>query len=92
MSGEVDSGAHGVIVLLRVAVVVAFVGAVIGMLGDSAGHHVAAGVAIGVLVAVPLLRVALLGAHWAHLGDRRYAAAAATLVAVAGCGALLALV
>lgn len=92
MSDVVDPGARGVSALLRVGVVVAFVGAVIGMLGDSAVHQGAAGVAIGVVVAVPLLRVLLLAGHWARLGDRRFAVTALALVAVAGCGALLALI
>lgn len=92
MSDVIDPGARGVGALLRAGVVVAFVGAVIGMLGDSAVHHGAAGIAIGVIIAVPLMRVLLLAGHWARLGDRRFAATAGVLVAVAACGALLALI
>ncbi|MFZ9482245.1 MAG: hypothetical protein ACO3AV_05060 [Ilumatobacteraceae bacterium] len=91
MSGVVDPGARGVRVVLRVAVAVAFVCAVVGMLGDASFHHAAAGVAIAVIIAAPLVRVLLLAGHWARLGDERYAGAAIVLVAVAGCGALLAL-
>jgi hypothetical protein len=91
MSAVIDPGARGVSNVLRVAVAVAFVCSVVGMLGDAAFHHAAAGVAIAVIIAAPLVRVLLLAGHWARLGDRRYSAAAVVLVTVAGSGALLAL-
>jgi|GEM_PF-3781760 len=92
MSGPIDRGAPGVGLLLRVGVVAAFVSAVVGMVGDSTVNHVAAACAVGVVIAVPLLRVVMLAGHWARVGDRRYAATAAALVAVAVCGALIALI
>ena len=82
MSPVVDPGPDGVRALLRVSVVLAFVAAVVGMVGESSVSRSAAGVAVAVLVVTPLVRVLVLGRHWATLGDRRFALLAFTLLAV----------
>ena len=48
--------------------------------------------AVAVVVAVPLLRVAWLAVRWYGRGDRRYAAVAASLLVVVGTGSVIALV
>lgn len=49
------------------------------------------GVAIGVLVAIPLARVAWLAVRWWAIRDRRYALAAAVLVVLVSVGPIVAL-
>ena len=57
-----------------------------GDLGRSIGN-----VIVGVLIAVPLLRVAYTAVAWRREGDRRFAGIAVALLAVAATGALLSL-
>lgn len=92
MSESIDPGSPAIPVVLRLALALAATGGVVGMLGDSSVHHVAAGVALAVLIATPLLRVLLLAGHWARLGDRRSAITALGVAAVAGVGAVLAMI
>lgn len=87
----VDAPPRLVGLLLRVAVPVAFAAAVAGTFTSGRISRTFGGVAVGVVVAAPLLRVAVLGAHWARRSDVRFAVAAAGLLVVAGSGALLAL-
>lgn len=69
----------------------AFVLATLGsFLGGSVGR-IAAGLSVAVIVAAPLLRVLVVGAHWWRIGDRRFATVAAALLAVVGSGAMIAL-
>lgn len=49
------------------------------------------GVAIGVLVAIPLVRVAWLAVRWWAIRDRRYALAAVVLLVLVAIGPLVAL-
>lgn len=77
--------------LLRVSVVVAMAAAAIGTVTQGRLSTVAGGVAVGVIIAAPLLRVSVLGVHWLRRRDVRFALAAFGLVVVAGGGALLAL-
>ena len=46
--------------------------------------------AVGVVVAVPLMRVAWLAVRWYRRGDRRYAAVAAGVLLIVGAGSVLA--
>jgi hypothetical protein len=61
------------------------------LLPDPAGT-VASALAVAVVVAAPLFRVAWLAARWYRRGDRRYAAVAVGLLLIVGCGCVLALV
>jgi hypothetical protein len=73
--------------LLRAAGLVAFVLAAAGaVLGGAAGEALGLG-AVGVVVGMPLLRVAMLGVGWAREGDTRFAAAAGVLLVVIAIGA-----
>lgn len=76
--------------LLAVATVVAFVAGLLGTVlsGDVANWF--GGVAVAVIIAAPLLRVAILGVCWARNGDRRYAAVAGALLLLTAVGAGLA--
>ena len=49
------------------------------------------GLSVAVIVAVPLLRVLAVGAHWWRIGDRRFAAVCIALLAVVGLGAIIAM-
>jgi hypothetical protein len=75
---------------LRAALGVALVAALAGMAGDGPAHRAAAAIAIGLVVVVPLVRVAALTVGWARLGDRRFMLAGVALLAVIGAGAALA--
>lgn len=46
-------------------------------------------VAVGLLIAVPMVRVLWLGARWFRRDDTRYAVAAVTLAATVAAGAVL---
>lgn len=92
MSGPVlDTMPRALTPLLRVGVVVAAIAAVLGTVTHGPVSEAAGGVAVGAIVAVPLMRVAVLGVHWCRQRDVRYAVAAFGLVLVAVAGAGLAL-
>jgi hypothetical protein len=71
---------------------VALVAAVAGLVLPHPVGTAASGVAVGVVVAAPLIRVAWLAIRWFIRGDRRYAAVAASLLLVVATGSVLALV
>ena len=86
-----DEVPRGVAAMVRVATVLALATAVAGTVTKGQVSSVFGGVAVGLIIAAPLLRVAILGARWTHLHDRRFAVAAFVLLAVTGAGAVLAL-
>ncbi|HYT38671.1 MAG TPA: hypothetical protein VEN99_04130 [Acidimicrobiia bacterium] len=77
---------------LRLFTGLAFVAALAGLLLPDPVGQAASAVAVAVVVAVPLLRVAWLAVRWYGRGDRRYAAVAASLLVVVGTGSVIALV
>ena len=90
MSG-LDTPIRGLGWGLLLATGVAFVLAIVGsFVGGSVGTTTA-GLSVAVIVAVPLLRVLVVGAHWWRIGDRRFAAVSLALLAVVGSGAIIAL-
>lgn len=90
-SPQIDSVPAAVPLLIRAATVLALVAAVVGVLAPGRIGSIGGGVAVGAIVAAPLLRVALLGGRWARLSDTRFAAAAFGLLLVTATGAALAL-
>jgi len=78
--------------MLRFLIKAAFVAALAGVVLPRPLGTVASGVAVGIVVAAPLLRVAWLAIRWYLRGDRRYAAVAASLLVVVGSGSVIALV
>lgn len=100
MTGDrpvVDRGPGGLMPALRVAAVVTLCAAVVGLVVPPPLATWAAAVAVGVVVAAPLCRVALLTVHWARSArsdrrDLRFVGAGVALLGIAGVGALLALV
>lgn len=74
---------------LRIATFVTLIAALIGSAGGAVGK-VAGTVAIVVVVATPVARVLFLSVQWLRSGDRRFAFAAAVLLAVLVGGAMLA--
>lgn len=88
---RLDTPIRALAPLMLGATVAAFVLAIVGaLLGDGVGN-VAAGGAVGVIVAVPLIRVVILGIHWLRIGDKKFALIAAALLTIVGFGAILAL-
>jgi hypothetical protein len=75
----------GVIVL-----VAAVLGAVGVLLGDGVGDAIA-GVAVGAVIALPLLRVLWLVATWQRQRDRRFVVLGVVLLALVAVGFVLAL-
>jgi hypothetical protein len=71
---------------------VAFVAALAGVVLPHPLGTAASAMAVGVVVAAPLLRVAWLAIRWSIKGDRRYAAVAASLLFLVGTGSVLAVV
>lgn len=88
---KIDSPIRGLSSTMSAATVLAFTLALLGAFLRGTGGSIAAVAAIGVVVAVPLLRLVVLGAHWWRIGDRRFAAAAIAVLAIVGSGALLAM-
>ena len=70
----------------------AFVAALAGLLLPDPVGNAASALAVAVVVAAPLIRVAWLAVRWYLRGDRRYAAVAASLLLVVGSGSVVALV
>jgi hypothetical protein len=77
---------------LQVVSRVAFGAALVGVFLPDPVGAVASAVAVAIVVAVPLVRVAWLAIRWYRRGDRRYAAVAAGLLLIVGTGSVLALV
>lgn len=74
---------------LRAAGLVAFVLAVAGAtVGGAVGEALGLG-AVAVVVAMPLVRVAVLGVGWVRQGDLRFALVAGGLLVVVATGAAL---
>jgi hypothetical protein len=85
---RVDPPARGLTVGLEVAAGVALLLAALGMaLPDTPALS---GAAIAVIIAIPLVRVALLGLRWYRDGDHRFACVAGGLLVIITIGALLA--
>ena len=82
----------GMIAVLGLLTRVAFVAALAGIVLPGRAGTAASAVAVGVVVAAPLMRVAWLAIRWYRRGDRRYAAVAVSLLAVVGSGSVIALV
>ena len=80
------------IAMLRFLTKLAFVAALAGVVLPAPVGTLASGVAVAVVIAAPLLRVAWLAIRWYLRGDRRYAAVAASLLMVVGSGSLVAIV
>lgn len=76
---------------LRWATAGAFALAVAGAVLPGAVGDAAAGAMIGLLMAVPLLRLAFFVARWWQIGDRRFAVVALLLLVEIGAGAAVAL-
>lgn len=87
----IDVPPRGTATLLKAAAVVALAAAMVGTVARGRTSSVFGGIAVVVIVAAPLLRVAMLGVRWLRIGDRRFAAAAAALLLVTAAGAALAL-
>ncbi len=88
---EVDTPIRGLKPVMLVATPAAFALAMVGAFVDGRAGTTAAGLAVAVIVAVPLLRVVIVGVHWLGIGDRRFAVLAAALLAIVGAGAIIAL-
>ena len=88
---QIDTPIRGLKPLMLSATLAAFALAIVGAFIDGRAGRTAAGLAVAVIVAVPLLRVVVVGTHWWRVGDRRFAAIAAGLLALVGLGAILAL-
>ncbi len=87
----VDALPRGLPQLLKAATVVALVAALVGTFAGGRTSSAFGGIAVGVIVAAPLLRVLLIGVRWLRIGDRRYSLAAGGLLLVTAAGAALAL-
>jgi hypothetical protein len=77
---------------LRLFSRVAFGAALAGVVLPDPAGEAASAVAVAVVVAAPLVRVAWLAVRWYRRGDRRYAAVAAALLLIVGLGSVLAFV
>lgn len=77
--------------MMLVATIAAFALAIVGSFDRGTIGTTAAGLAIAIIVAVPLLRVVVVGTHWWRIGDRRFALVAIGLLGLVGSGAIIAL-
>jgi hypothetical protein len=78
--------------MLHFLIKAAFVAALAGVVLPHPVGTAASALAVGIVVAAPLLRVGWLAIRWYLRGDRRYAAISASLLLVVGIGSVLALV
>jgi hypothetical protein len=76
---------------LRLLTRLAFGAALAGLLLPDPVGKAASAVAVAVVVAAPLIRVAWLAVRWYLRGDLRYATVAASLLLVVGAGSVVAL-
>jgi len=88
---DLDSPIRGLRPILFGATAAALAFAFLGSVTSGALRSTLAGVSVAIVITVPLLRVVVVGGHWWRIGDRRFAAIAAALLAVVGSGALIAL-
>ena len=88
---DLDPPIRGLRLVLLLATGTAFVLAILGSFANGRLGTTLAGLSVAVVVAVPLLRVLAVGAHWWRIGDRRFAAVAIALLAVVGSGAIIAM-
>jgi hypothetical protein len=72
----------------RVALLAALTGTIVP---GEVGRHASA-VAVGLIIAAPLLRVAWLAYRWWRWGDRAFASVAASLLLVVGAGTAVAMI
>lgn len=77
--------------VLRVALVVAFVGALGGAFLPGTVGTASEWVSLGVLIGAPVLRVGWLTWDWAREGDRRFAAIGGVLLGVLATSSVVAL-
>lgn len=88
---ELDTPIRGLKPLMLVATIAAFALAIVGSFSRGTLGTTAAGLAVATIVAVPLLRVVVVGTHWWRIGDRRFALVAIGLLGLVGSGAIIAL-
>ena len=77
---------------LRITKRVALLAALAATFIPGQAGSAAAAVAVGLVIAAPLLRVGWLAYRWWRWGDRAFASVAASLLLVVGTGAAIALV
>lgn len=77
---------------LRVTKRVALVVALLATVMSGAPGRTAGAIAVGLVIAAPLLRVSWLAYRWWRWGDRAFATVAASLLLVIGTGAAVAFV
>ncbi|HEY4409483.1 MAG TPA: hypothetical protein VGO87_06350 [Acidimicrobiia bacterium] len=75
---------------LRVTARVTFVAALAGTVLPGDNGRKASAVAVGLVIATPLVRVGWLAYRWWRWGDRRFASVAASLLLVVGTGTAIA--
>lgn len=76
---------------LRLTTRITFAAALAGTLLPGHGGRTASAVAVGLVIAAPLVRVAWLAYRWGRWGDRRFASVAGALLLVVGTGTAIAL-
>lgn len=76
---------------LRFTARITFVAALAGTVLPGRAGRTASAVAVGLVIAAPLVRVSWLAYRWARWGDRLYASVAGSLLAVVGTGAAIAI-
>jgi hypothetical protein len=87
---QLDTPVRGTERSMRVAAVVAFALAAMGALLPGLVGRAAAIAVVAFIVAVPLLRVLSLGAHWLRMGDHRFAGVAFGLLIIVATGSVIA--
>jgi hypothetical protein len=79
------------IAAMRIIMIVAAAAAFVGLLPLGSLSQGGSRLAVGLIVATPLMRVCGLAVRWWRLGDRRFALVALGVAAVAACGAAIVL-
>lgn len=75
---------------LQITKWVALAAALVAMVIPGDAGRAAAAVAVGLVIAAPLVRVAWLSYRWWRWGDRAFASVAASVLLIIGIGAVLA--